>query len=97
MTVGFFVNHIMRLCFKLALLSFLAAVLLAIISIMLRAGLQYTSYLSLFNALAFAITGCMLASFSLSITGLIREKIGRYRYYLLIAGNLLFLVWVLLD
>ena len=33
----------------------------------------------------------------LSITGIIREKIGRYRYYLLIAGNLLFLIWVLLD
>jgi hypothetical protein len=87
----------MRICFKLALLFFALAVLLAIISIMLRAGLQQTSYLSLFNALAISITGCMLVSFSLSITGIIREKIGRYRYYLLIAGNLLFLVWVLLD
>ena len=95
--MGIFVNMVMRLCFKLALVSFLVALLLAIISIMLRAGLQYTSYLSLFNGLAIAITGCMLASFFLSITGIIREKIGRYRYYLLIAGNLLFLIWVLLD
>jgi len=87
----------MRTWFKLALLFFALAVLLAIISIMLRAGLQQTSYLNLFNALAFSITGCMLVSFSLSITGIIREKIGRYRYYLLIAGNLLFLIWVLLD
>lgn len=87
----------MRVCFKLALVFFLVAVLLAIISIMLRAGLQYASYLSLFNALAIALSGCMLASFSLSITGIIREKIGRYRYYLLLAGNLLFLIWVLLD
>ena len=95
--MGIFVNKIMRICFKLALVSFVMAVLLAIITIMLRAGLQYTSYLGLFNALAMAITGCMLASFSLSITGIIREKIGRYRYYLLIGGNLLFLIWVLLD
>lgn len=95
--MGFVVNTIMRVCFKLAFVSFLVAVLLAIISIMLRAGLQYTSYLGLFNTLAMAITVCMLASFSLSITGIIREKIGRYRYYLLIAGNLLFLIWVLLD
>jgi len=87
----------MKICFRLALLFYTVAVLLAIISIMLRAGLQYTSYLGLFNALAIAITGFMLASFSLSITGIIREKFGRYRYYLLIAGNLLFLIWVLLD
>ena len=87
----------MRICFKLALLFFALAVLLAIISIMLRAGLQHTSYLGLFNALAISISGCMLASFSLSITGVVREKTGRYRYYLLIAGNLLFLIWVLLD
>lgn len=95
--MGLFVNTLMRVCFKLALVFFLVAVLLAIISIMLRAGLQYASYLSLFNALAIALSGCMLASFSLSITGIIREKIGRYRYYLLLAGNLLFLIWVLLD
>lgn len=87
----------MRTWFRLALLFFSLAVLLAIISIMLRAGLQQTSYLGLFNALAISITGCMLTSFSLSITGIIREKTGRYRYYLLIAGNLLFLIWVLLD
>ena len=87
----------MRAWFKLALVFFSIAVLLAIISIMLRAGLQYTSYLSLFNALAIAITCFMLASFALSITGIIKEKIGRYRYILLIAGNLLFLIWVLLD
>lgn len=95
--MGIVVNTIMRVCFKLALVSFLVAVLLAIISIMLRAGLQYTSYLGLFRTLAMAITVCMLASFSFSITGIIREKIGRYRYYPLIAGNLLFLIWVLLD
>ena len=87
----------MKVWLKLALLSFALAFLLAIISIMLRAGLQHTSYLSLFNALAIAIAVFMLASFSLSITGIIRERIGRYRYYLLIAGNLLFLIWVLLD
>lgn len=95
--MGIIVNTVMRLCFRLALIFFVVAILLAIICIMLRAGLQYTSYLGLFNALAIAITGCMLASFSLSITGIIRENIGRYRYILLIAGNLLFLIWVLLD
>lgn len=95
--MGIIVNTILKVCFKLALVCFVLALVLAIISIMLRAGLQQTSYLSLFNGLAISITGCMLASFSLSITGIIREKIGRYRYYLLIAGNLLFLIWVLLD
>ena len=87
----------MRIWFKLALISFGLAVILAIISIMLGSGLQYTSYLSLFNALAMAITGCALLSVSLSVTGIFREKIRRYRYYLLIAGNLLFIVWVLLE
>ena len=95
--MGIVVNTIMRLCFRLALVFFVVAVLLAIISIMLRAGLQHTSYLGLFNTLAISITVSMLVSFALSITGIIREKIGRYRYYLLIAGNLLFLIWVLLD
>ena len=92
-----FVLITMRAWFKLALVSFGLAVLLAIISIMLRAGLQHTSYISLFNSIAIAISVCMLASFALSVTGIIREKIGRYRYYLLIAGNLLFLIWVILD
>lgn len=87
----------MKTWFKLALLSFVLAILLAIISVMLRAGLQQTSYLGLFNALAISLTGCMLVSFFLSIAGIIRDRIGRYRYYLLIAGNLLFLIWVLLD
>jgi hypothetical protein len=87
----------MRAWFKLALVFFGLAVLLAIISIMLGTGLQYTSYLNLFNALALTITGCILLSVSLSLTGIFREKIRRYRYYLLIAGNLLFFVWVLLE
>ena len=87
----------MRAWFKLALVLFSLAVLLAIISVMLRAGLQYTSYLNLFNALAMAITGSILLSVSFSIVGIFRDKIRRYRYYLLIAGNLLFFVWVLLD
>ena len=87
----------MRIWFKLALLFFGLAVILAIISVMLGTGLQYSSYLSLFNTLAMAITGCVLLSISLSVTGILKEKIRRYRYYLLIAGNLLFFVWVLLE
>ena len=87
----------MRTWFKLALLFFGMAVLLAIISLVLGTGLQYTSYKSLFNALAMAITGCVVLSVSFSITGIFREKIRRYRYYLLLAGNLLFFIWVILE
>jgi uncharacterized membrane protein len=87
----------MKFWFKTALLFFGLAFLLAIISLLLGTSLQYTSYQSLFNGLAVAITGCLLISVSLSITGIFREKIRRYRFYLLIAGNLLFFVWVLLE
>ena len=87
----------MRYCFKLALLFFGMAVLLVIISIVLGTGLLYTSYQSLFNTLAIAISGCVLVSFSFSVAGIFREKIRRYRYYLLITGNLLFFIWVLLE
>jgi len=93
----FLVITIMRPWFKLALVFFGMAVLLAIISIVLRTGLQYTSYQSLFNALAMAIIGFVVLSVSFSITGIFREKIRRYRYYLLIAGNLLFFIWVILE
>jgi hypothetical protein len=95
--MGFQVNIIMRHWFKLALLFSGMAVLLALISIVLGTGLQYLSYQTLFNALAMAILGCVLVSVSLSITGIFREKIRRYRYYLLIAGNLLFFIWVILE
>jgi len=87
----------MRHCFKLALIFFSLAVLSAIITIVLRTGLQYISYLRLFNALALAITTCVLLSFSLSVIGIFREKIRRYKYVLLLAFNLLFFIWVLLD
>lgn len=87
----------MRPWFKLALLFFGISVLLAIISLVLGTGLQYTSYKSLFNALAMTIIGCVLISVSFSVAGIFRERIRRYRYYLLIAGNLLFFVWVLLE
>ncbi len=88
---------VMRAWFNLALISFGLAVLLALISIVLGTGLQYTSYKTLFNALAMAIIAFVLLSISISITGVFREKIRRYRYYLLIAGNLLFFFWVVLD
>jgi len=88
---------VMRAWFNLALISFGLAVLLALISIVLGTGLQYTSYKTLFNALAMAIIAFVLLSISISITGVFREKIRRYRYYLLIAGNLLFFIWVVLD
>ena len=87
----------MRFWFKLALLFFVMAAMLAIISLVLGTGLQYISYKTLFNALAMALTGCVLVSLSLCVTGICREKFKRYRYYLLIAGNLLFFVWVLLE
>lgn len=94
---GIFVFRIMKHWFKPALVFFGLAVLLALISILLRTGLQYTSYLLLFNTLAMSITGCVLVSFSLSLVGIFREKIRRYKYVLLIAVNLLFFIWVLLD
>ena len=87
----------MRTWFRIALVFFGVAVLLAIISMVLGTGLQYTSYQSLFNALAMAITGCAVLSVSFSITGIFREKFRRYRYYLLIVGNLLFFIWVILE
>ena len=91
------VINIMRPWFKLALIFFGMAFLLALISIVLGTGLQYLSYQSLFNTLAIAITGCVLSSASLCFVGIFREKIRRYRYYLLIAGNLLFFIWVILE
>jgi hypothetical protein len=87
----------MRPWFKLALLFFGISVLLAIISLVLGTGLQYTSYQSLFNGLSMAILGCVLISVSFSVAGIFRERIRRYRYYLLIAGNLMFFIWVLLE
>jgi hypothetical protein len=95
--MGFNVINIMRAWFKLALVFFGLMVLLALISIVLGTGLQYLSYQRLFNALAIAIIACVLVSVSLCITGICRERIRRYRYYLLIAGNLLFFIWVLLE
>lgn len=83
--------------FKLALVFFCMAVLLAIISIVLGTGLQYLSYKSLFNALRVVIIVCVLLSIAFSIAGVFREKIRRYRYYLLIAGNLIFFIWVILE
>ena len=91
------IKNIMRHCFKLALVFLSLAVLFAIISIVLRTGLQYTSYLRLFNTLAMAITASALISFSLSVIGIFREKIRRYKYFLLLAFNLLFFIWVLWD
>jgi len=87
---------ILRVWFKLALVCFSMAVMLVLISLVLETGLQHASYQGLFNALAMAITGCALLSVSFSITGIFMEKIRRYRYYLLIAGNLLFLIWMIL-
>lgn len=88
---------LMRAWFNLALISFGLAVLLALISIVLGTGLQYLSYKSLFNALATVIITCVLLSIGFSIAGVFREKIRRYRYYLLISGNLLFFIWVILN
>ena len=88
---------IMRARFKLALLFSGMAILLALISAVLGTGLQYNSYLRLFNTLVMAITGCILLSVSFSVVGIFREKIRRYRYYLLIVGNLLFFIWVILG
>jgi hypothetical protein len=87
----------MRFWFKLALLFFSMAAILALISVVLGTGLQYASYQRLFNALTLAICGCVLVSFSLSVAGILRERIRRYRYYLLIAGNLVFFIWVILE
>ena len=44
-----------------------------------------------------AISGCALLSVSFSVLGIFREKIRRCRYYLLIAGNLLFIIWMILE
>jgi len=87
----------MRAWFTLSLVFFGMAVLLFFISIVLGTGLQHISYQRLFNALAMAIIGCALLSVGFSIAGICRERIRRYRYYLLIALNLLFFIWVILE
>ena len=92
-----FVMAIMRVWFRLALVFFSMAIMLALISIVLNSGLQYTSYQGLFNTLAMAIMGCALLSVSFSMVGIFREKIRRYRYYLLIAVNLLFIIWMIIE
>jgi len=87
----------MKVWYKLALVCFSMAIMLALISMVLDTGLQYTSYQRLFNTLGMAISGCALLSVSFSVLGIFREKIRRYRYYLLIAGNLLFIIWMILE
>ena len=87
----------MRIWFRLALVFFTMSIMLSLISLVLNTGLQYTSYQGLFNTLAMAIAGCALLSVSFSMVGIFREKIRRYRYYLLIAGNLLFIIWMILE
>ena len=83
--------------FRWALASLAVAILTAAISIALGNWLLYTSYLSLFNTLALIILLFILASFSLSVAGLLREKLRRYRFIILMAVNLLFLIWVVLE
>jgi len=92
-----FVMMILRVWFRLALVFFSMAIMLALISLVLNTGLQYSSYQGVFNTLAMAITGCALLSISFSVVGIFREKIRRYRYYLLIAGNLLFIIWMTIE
>jgi hypothetical protein len=92
-----FVMMIPRVWFRLALVFFSMAIMLALISIVLNTGLQYTSYQGLFNTLAMAITGCALLSVSFSMVGIFMEKIRRCRYYLLIAVNLLFIIWMIIE
>lgn len=86
----------MKSLFKWALGCFAVSALLAIISIALGSWLQYTTYLSLFNALAAGILLFVTASTSISLIGLVRERIKRYRFVILLAVNALFMVWVIL-
>lgn len=83
--------------FKWALGCFSISVILAIINILLGTGLNYTSYLSLFNALAMGIILMLLASISISIAGLVRERYKRIPYLILISVNVLFFVWILIK
>jgi len=87
----------MKSLFKWALGCFGISIILAVISISLGSWLQYTSYLPLFNALAVGILLLVLASTCISVVGLVRERIRRYRFVILMAVNALFIVWVILD
>ena len=86
-----------RPLFTWALGFFSISVLLTIVNILLGTGLNYTSYLSLFNALAMAIILTLLASISISIAGLVRERYKRVPYLILISVNVLFFIWILMD
>ena len=87
----------MRSLFTWALGCFFASILLAMISMLLGTGLNYYSYLSLFHSLTIGILLALLASIVISITGICRERCRRFRYLILMALNLVFFVWVLLD
>jgi hypothetical protein len=63
----------------------------------LGAWLQYTSYMPLFNVLAASILLFVLASTSISVAGMIRERFRRYRYLILMLVNVLFFIWVQLE
>jgi hypothetical protein len=87
----------MKSLFKWALYCFIGALLLALSSILLGTWLSYTSHLSLFNTIAAGILVFILASFCISLVGIVRERIKRYRYLILLAVNALFMVWVILG
>jgi uncharacterized membrane protein len=83
--------------FKWAIVCFSISVILAMISILLRTGLNYKSYLSLFNTLALGIVLTLVASMSISMAGLIKERYRRIPYLILMSVNVLFFIWILLE
>ena len=87
----------MKSLFTWAIGCFFLSVLLAMISLLLGAGLNYYSYLTLFHSLTMGIILALLASIGLSIAGIIRERYKRFRYLILMSLNLMFFVWVLLE
>ncbi len=91
------VNEVMRSLFAWALGCFFASVILAMVSLLLGTGLNYQSYLILFHSLTTGIILALLASLVLSVAGMIRERYKRFRYLILMAANVLILVWVILE
>jgi hypothetical protein len=87
----------MRSLFTWALGCFFASVILAMISLLLGTGLNYQSYLILFHSLTAGIILALLASIVVSIAGVIRERYKPFRYLLLMAANILFFVWVMME
>jgi uncharacterized membrane protein YagU involved in acid resistance len=87
----------MRSWFTWAFGCFSVSVMLAVINVVLATGLNYYSYLSLFNSLVAGILLALLASISFSIAGLIRERYRRFRYLVLMSVNVLVFLWILLD